>query len=80
MTTKAILLDTLDYSDRPRDPPPISVIHQEMKEYCKRNNYSVIAEIKSNQKYIYEKNTELAKLYYIELRKIIEKTPVDTER
>jgi hypothetical protein len=62
MATKAILLDTLDYSGRPKDPAPIAVLRQEMKEYCKRNNYVVIGEITSQQKFIYEKNTQLAKL------------------
>lgn len=62
MAIKAILLDTLDYSDRPRDPAPISLMRQEMKEYCKRNNYIIVGELNSNQKYLYEKNTPLAKM------------------
>jgi hypothetical protein len=62
MATKAILLNTLDFTDRPKDPAPIAVLLHEMKEYCKRNNYTVIAEVNSQQKFIYEKNTPLAKL------------------
>lgn len=62
MATKAILLNTLDFTDRPRDPAPIEVLQLEMKEYCKRNNYIVIAEVNSQQKFIYERNTTLSKL------------------
>lgn len=62
MPVRAILLNTQDYSDRPKDPQPVEVILQEMKEYCRRNNYQVIAEITSQQKYIYAKNTQISKL------------------
>ena len=62
MGIKAILLDTSDYSDRPRDPAPTASMRREMQEYCKRNNYTIVAELNSNQKYLYEKNTELSKI------------------
>lgn len=62
MPVKAILLNTQDFTDRPKDPPPVEVILQEMKEYCKRNNYIVVAEVTSQQKYIYGRDTPLSKL------------------
>jgi Protein of unknown function (DUF2971) len=64
MVTKAILLNTGDFTDRPKDPAPIAVLLQEMKEYCKRNNYTVVAEINSQQKFIFERNTPLARLIH----------------
>lgn len=64
MATKAILLNTLDFTDRPKNAAPMSVLLLEMKEYCKRNNYTVIAEVTSQQKFMYEKNTSLSKLVF----------------